>query len=87
MEYTTHNMTQEQLQRIAYITHIHEAAAKSKEINEMLIMFYRTVCTIAKLHGIQLSTLQIPHQTEEDKSNSVTIEDSKQNDTFYTSTT
>jgi len=80
-------MTQEQLQRIAYITHIHEAAAKSKEINDMLILFYKTVCTVAKLNGIQLSILQIPHHTEEDKSNSITIEDNKQNDAFYTNTT
>ncbi|MBK7883032.1 MAG: hypothetical protein IPJ81_03870 [Chitinophagaceae bacterium] len=50
-------MRLEDLQRVAYITHIHEAAAKSSEINSMLIEFYEEVCRMAKMKGIELSIL------------------------------
>lgn len=79
-------MTQEQTQRIAYITHIHEAAAKSAQINEMLTLFYTKVCAVAKLNGIQLSTLQIPH-TGESYTPSCTTEKHASNNTFPNSTT
>jgi len=79
-------MTQEQTQRIAYITHIHEAAAKSAQINEMLTLFYTKVCAVAKLNGIQLSTLQIPH-TGESYTSSCTTAKHLPNNTFPNSTT
>ncbi len=50
-------MKLEDLQRVAYITHIHEAAAKSPDINSMLIHFYEEVCRMAKMKGIELSIL------------------------------
>lgn len=79
-------MTQEQLERIAYITHIHEAAAKSEQINEMLTLFYKKVCAVAKLNGIQLSTLQIPH-VDGSYTHSFIVEDKEQNNAFPNPTT
>lgn len=65
MEYNTHNTTKRQLERIGHITHIHEAAVKSDKIDEMLNMFYKKVYAVAKLTGIQLSTLLIADYTED----------------------
>lgn len=53
----------EDLQRIMYITHIHEAAAKDKHINALLIKFYEQVCLEAKMRQIKLSVL-FPLQDE-----------------------
>lgn len=54
-------MKLEDLQRVAHITHIHEAAAKSPEINVMLTGFYEEVCKVAKVKGIELSILFPSH--------------------------
>jgi len=56
-------MNPEEIERIAYITHIHEASVKSAEINSMLREFYRDVCRVAKMNGIRLSVLN-PMQEE-----------------------
>ncbi len=66
MEYNTHNTTKRQLERIGHITHIHEAAVKSEKIDEMLNIFYKKVYAVAKLNGIQLSTLLIADHTGEE---------------------
>lgn len=82
-------MNAKEIQRIAYITHIHEAAAKSEQINEMLTLFYKKVCAVAKLNGIQFSTLQLPHPIDIDQSDnsSFTIEGNQLNNDSHISTT
>ena len=70
-------MDAEELQRIAYITHIHEAAAKNQQINNMLKVFYRKVCVTARLNGIQLSTLLIPNNEDEESESSINEEAKK----------
>lgn len=56
-------MNQEE-ERIAAITHIHEASVKSAEINNMLKDFYKKVRVVAELKGIKLSVLN-PEPKEE----------------------
>ncbi|HPH99922.1 MAG TPA: hypothetical protein PK772_06320 [Chitinophagaceae bacterium] len=60
-------MNAKEIQRIAYITHIHEAAAKSDQINKMLILFYKKVYAVAAFNGIQFSTLQLPYPIDIDE--------------------
>jgi len=52
MDSKTH---EEEVERLICITHIHEAAIKDQEINQMLLSFYDKVCEVAKEKGIRVS--------------------------------
>ncbi len=48
-----------EIKRLAYITHIHEAAIKDAEIDLMLSDFYKKVCSTAERKGVRLSIINI----------------------------
>lgn len=60
-------MNARQIERLSYMAHIYEAADKSKEIDNMLTLFYKKICAVAKLNGIQLSTLRLPQYSCKDE--------------------
>ena len=52
-------MSSEEIERLMCITHIHEAAIKDAEIDEMLHDFYKKICSLAADKGIRLSLVNI----------------------------
>jgi hypothetical protein len=50
-------VSEEEIERLICITHIHEAAIKDEEINQMLLSFYDKVCEVAKDKGIRFSII------------------------------
>lgn len=51
----TGRVTEEEIERLVCITHIHEAAIKDEDIHKMLLSFYKEVCMLAKEKGIRFS--------------------------------
>lgn len=67
----TGKVTEDEIERLICITHIHEAAIKDEEIHKMLLEFYESVCQVAKNKGIRFSIIDTNLMYEENSRGSL----------------